>query len=224
MIVRPRSLLIVLAASVALGACNSGRGVSGSAACASSIKYAGQDYFGHSAKVTPSALGAELGKARIPACNDTGGSSERDEEVVAVEIKGVSPSVAVAVTYSDSVIFTRKDQPFRSLPENVLRLLRAVSVASPVVSPEAGFGGVVQVTFSTDDPAAQDAAAKVCGLTRGTRAGLANAPLPPAVRWYPKPSDSAAAVACLEDQESVLRVSLPLWQAGAATASGHTST
>lgn len=123
MIVRPRSLLIVLAASVALGACDPGSGVSGSAACASSIEYAGQDYIGHSAVVTPSDLGAELGKARIPACNDTGGSSERDEEVVAVEIKGVSPSVAVAVTYDDSVIFTRKDQSLGSLPETVKRLL-----------------------------------------------------------------------------------------------------
>lgn len=214
MSVRPRSLVIVLAACAALGACDSGSGVSGSASCASTITYDGQDYFGHSAKVTPTDLGEELGKARIPACNDTGGSSERDDDVVAVAIKGVSPSVAVAVTDSNSVIFIRKDQSFGSAPQEVLRLLRAVDVASPVTSPvtspEPGFGGVVQVTFSTDDPATQDAAAEACGLTSGTRAGLADAPLPPTVRWYPKPSDSAAAVACLEDQESVLRVSLPL--------------
>ena len=135
MIVRSRNLVIVLVASAALGACDSGSAVSGSASCASAIKYDGQDYSGHSAKVTPSDLGAELGKARIPACNDTGEFSDREEEVVALEIKGVSPSVAVAVSYSDSVIFMRKDQPFESAPQEVLRLLRAASMASPDVSP-----------------------------------------------------------------------------------------
>ena len=133
MIVRTRSLVIVLVASAALGACDSGSGVS--ASCASAIRYDGQDYSGHAAKVTPSDLGAELGKARIPACNDTGEFSDREEEVMAVEIKGVSPSVAVAVSYSDRVIFMRKDQPFASAPQEVLRLLRAASVASPDVSP-----------------------------------------------------------------------------------------
>ena len=135
MIVRTRSLVIILVASAALGACDSGSGVSASASCASAIRYDGQDYSGHAAKVTPSDLGAELGKARIPACNDTGEFSDRQEEVMAVEIKGVSPSVAVAVSYSDRVIFMRKDQPFASAPQEVLRLLRAASVASPDVSP-----------------------------------------------------------------------------------------
>ena len=135
MIARTRSLVIVLVASAALGACDSGSGVSASTSCASAIRYDGQDYSGHAAKVTPSDLGAELGKARIPACNDTGEFSDRQEEVVAVEIKGVSPSVAVAVSYSDRVIFMRKDQPFASAPQEVLRLLRAASVASPDVSP-----------------------------------------------------------------------------------------
>ena len=135
MIVRTRSLVIILVASAALGACDSGSGVSASASCASAIRYDGQDYSGHAAKVTPSDLGAELGRARIPACNDTGEFSDRQEEVMAVEIKGVSPSVAVAVSYSDRVIFMRKDQPFASAPQEVLRLLRAASVASPDVSP-----------------------------------------------------------------------------------------
>ena len=135
---RCRGLVLVLAACVTLGACDSGSGVSALASCASAITYEGQDYFGHSARVTPSDLGAELGTARIPACNDTGGSSDREEEVVAVEIKGVSPSVAVAVTYSKNVIFTRKDQRFESLPETVLRLLPSVDVASPVASPSSG--------------------------------------------------------------------------------------
>lgn len=133
MTVRPRSLLIVLAATVALGGCDSGSGGAASAACASSIKYGGQDYFGHAAKFTPSDLGAELGEARIPACNDTGGSSARDEEVVAVDIKGVSPSVAVA-SYSDSLIFMRKDQSFGAAPQEVLRLLRAVDGTPPPVA------------------------------------------------------------------------------------------
>lgn len=138
MSMRRRGLVIVLAVSAAVAACDSGSGVSASASCASLIKYDGQDYFGHSAKVRPSDLGPELGRARIPACNDTGGSSGRDEEVVAVEIEGVSPSVAVAVTCTDHVIFTRKDQPIGSLPVGVMRLLRAVSVPSPVASPASG--------------------------------------------------------------------------------------
>ena len=79
-----------------------------------------------------------------------------------------------------------------------------------VVAPNAGFGGVVEVTFSTDDAASQDALAKECGLTDGARAGLATAPLPPSVRWYPEPPDVDAAIACMRSKESVLRVLLPL--------------
>ena len=84
------------------------------------------------------------------------------------------------------------------------------SAGGSVVAPNAGFGGVVEVTFCTDDAAIQDASARGCGLTGGKRAGLATSPLPPSIRWYPEPPDAGAAVACMRSQKSVLRVSLPL--------------
>lgn len=78
--------------------------------------------------------------------------------------------------------------------------------------PQAGFGGVVEVTFSTEDTAVQDAVAAGCGFRDGRLSELAAAPpaLPPRVRWFPKPPDLAAATACLERQQDVLRVLLPL--------------
>lgn len=79
--------------------------------------------------------------------------------------------------------------------------------AAPV---QAGFGGVIEVTFSTDDAAAQDAAAIKCGLVSGSRAGLAAAPLPPSTRWYPDPTDPDAVLACLREQPLVLRALRPL--------------
>lgn len=83
------------------------------------------------------------------------------------------------------------------------------SVEGSVVAPNAGFGGVVEVKFSTDVATAEDALARDCGLTGGERGGLATAPLPPSSRWYPEPPDAGAAVACMRRQESVLRASLP---------------
>ena len=76
-----------------------------------------------------------------------------------------------------------------------------------------GFGGVIEVTFSTDNAAVQDALASECGLFLARPlTGVAASPpgLPPGVRWYPKPSDGDAAIACMRQQEAVLRVSLPL--------------
>lgn len=58
-----------------------------------------------------------------PRANDTNDASEAGEATVAVEIEGVSPEVAVAVTYSKDVIFIREDYPFESLPGGAKRLL-----------------------------------------------------------------------------------------------------
>ena len=119
-----RSLLLALAAIAVLGACDSGGRSSGSASCASAIKYDRSDYVGHSADVAPEDHGRELGGARIPACNDTGGpAGGGGEEIVVVELKGVPPAVAVGVTYSDKVIFIRAEYPLDSLPAAVKRLL-----------------------------------------------------------------------------------------------------
>ena len=74
----------------------------------------------------------------------------------------------------------------------------------------AGFGGVVEVRFSTEDPAAQDALASACGLSGGRRAGLAASPLPPSVRWYTEPADAGAAITCMRGHQAVLRALLPL--------------
>ena len=79
-----------------------------------------------------------------------------------------------------------------------------------VVAPNAGFGGVVEVTFSIDDAVSQDALARDCGLTGGKPAGQATAPLSPSIRWYSEPPDAGAAIVCMRRQKSVLRASLPL--------------
>jgi hypothetical protein len=73
----------------------------------------------------------------------------------------------------------------------------------------AGFGGVVEVTFSTDDAVTQDALAGACALSGGGRAGLPASPLPPSVRWYSEPPEAGAAVACMRQHREVLRVLLP---------------
>ena len=130
-------LLLALVAGAALGACDSGASGSGAGGCAATIEFAGRDYFGHSANVGPADLGRKLGEARVPACNDTNGADEDDGTIVAVEISGVSPDVAVAVSDVDGAIFIRKDSDFVSLPADVLRLLQG-SVASPSTSPTSG--------------------------------------------------------------------------------------
>jgi hypothetical protein len=78
--------------------------------------------------------------------------------------------------------------------------------------PQPGFGGVIEVTFSAEDAAVQDALATECGLVARPLTGVAASPpgLPPGVRWHPKPSDVDAAIACMRRQEGVRRVSLPL--------------
>ena len=128
-------LLLALVAGAVLGACNAGGSGSGAGGCVSAIAFDGRDYFGHAASVAADDRGRRLGDARVPACNDTNGADEDDSTTVAVALAGVSPDVAVAVSYADDVIFIRKDYDFGSLPENVLRLLRGVSVASPSTSP-----------------------------------------------------------------------------------------
>lgn len=110
--------LIVLAAG-----CNAGSNVSGAGSCVAAIEYAGHTYVGHAAKVPPKALGAKLGAAIIPACNDANSSGGRDEDIVAVEIIGVPPEVAIAATYDDRAIFIRQGSDFESLPPTVLDLI-----------------------------------------------------------------------------------------------------
>ena len=88
--------------------------------------------------------------------------------------------------------------------------VRGGSEDSKASALQAGFGGVVEVTFSTEDATVQDALGSAGGLYDGRRAGLPASPLPPTVRWYPQPSDVDAAIACMERQQGALRVLLPL--------------
>ncbi len=102
-----------------------------------------------------------------------------------------------------------------------LTLATVVLAASPLAAcgddreggqppPQAGFGGVIEVTFATDDATTQDRLASACGLSGGRRAGLAASPLPPSVRWYADPADPEAAIGCMERHEAVRRVLRPL--------------
>lgn len=76
---------------------------------------------------------------------------------------------------------------------------------------QAGFGGVVEVTFATQDATAQDALARECGLVDESLIPLTATPpsLPPQVRWYQEPPDADAAIACMKRQQDVLGVLLP---------------
>lgn len=87
-----------------------------------------------------------------------------------------------------------------------------VAATSPTASslPQAGFGGVIEVTFATDDAATQDQLATACGLSDGRRAGLVASPLPPSVRWYTEPTNPDAAIGCMQRHEAVRRVLRPL--------------
>jgi hypothetical protein len=87
-----------------------------------------------------------------------------------------------------------------------------VAATSPTASslPQAGFGGVIEVTFATDDAATQDRLASACGLSGGRRAGLVASPLPPSVRWYTEPTKPDAAIGCMQRHEAVRRVLRPL--------------
>jgi hypothetical protein len=81
----------------------------------------------------------------------------------------------------------------------------AATSATASSLPQAGFGGVIEVTFMTDDAATQDQLASACGLAGGRRAGVPASPLPPAVRWYTEPADPATAIACMRRHEAVTR-------------------
>lgn len=86
----------------------------------------------------------------------------------------------------------------------------SAEIAAPAAEP--GFGGVLEVTFSTEDAALQDALATECGLVARPLSGPAASPPPllPGVRWYPKPTGVKVAISCLERREAVRRVSWPL--------------
>jgi hypothetical protein len=86
----------------------------------------------------------------------------------------------------------------------------AATTPSATTPPQAGFGGVIEVTFLTDDAATQDQLASGCGLSGGRRAGLPASPLRPSVRWYTEPADPEAAIACMQRHEAVVRVLRPL--------------
>ncbi len=88
--------------------------------------------------------------------------------------------------------------------------LAATSPSASTPPPQPGFGGVIEVTFLTDDATTQDRLASACGLSDGRRAGLAAYPLLPSVRWYADPADPEAAIGCMERHEAVRRVLRPL--------------
>jgi hypothetical protein len=85
----------------------------------------------------------------------------------------------------------------------------ATTPATPAL-PRPGFGGVVEVTFLTDDATTQDDLASPCALLGGRRAGLPASPLPPTVRWYDAPDDVEAAIDGMQRYDAVRRVLRPL--------------
>lgn len=84
--------------------------------------------------------------------------------------------------------------------------------STPTPLSQAGFGGVLEVVFETDDAAVQDEIAAGCGLSTAQPEVAQGAGLQPTVRWYtkPDPEELEAIRTCLAQQDLVRRTVLPL--------------
>lgn len=126
MSVRTRLWLPVLMLAAA-GCGGSGGGVSsGTGQCVAVLEFEGRSYVGQSAKVAPWARGPELGGAVLPSCDDGNGpGAGPDEKVTVVELVEVPSDLAVAVTYSEDVVFVREgtDITDAALPARLRELL-----------------------------------------------------------------------------------------------------
>jgi len=122
-------------------------GSSGAGACALSVEFRGHSYIGHSLAGAPPE-GESLGTAVLPACNDTGDSSETDEQVEVVEFPGVSPDEVIV--WPGHGVLVRDD--VTELPPEVERL-RNPPPCDADIAPIRLFGtwtGIVQPDGNTD--------------------------------------------------------------------------
>ncbi|MEU4089341.1 DUF6281 family protein [Streptomyces aureus] len=105
--VRVLSVAVLATTAVGCTASTGGDGGGSAASCTYRVEYAGRTYLGSEAKGF--VLGARLGAATVPACDDTpghGDDSKRATSATAYAIKGVDPGVAIALKDAgDDVIF-----------------------------------------------------------------------------------------------------------------------
>jgi len=130
LVVRTRSVWALLAAvtatmSVACTSPGSSDGGESASSCVYQVKYGNRTYSGAEAKGFT--LGDKLGAATLPPCDDTPNDDNDGQttptSTTAYEIKGVDPSVAIAVEQSsDDVIFVNVDSDTK-LPE-IKKLIR----------------------------------------------------------------------------------------------------
>lgn len=104
---RRMNLLTIAMMTVALTACSgpsTGTGESGS--CAATVHFRGRSYLAQGdVVVPPRSIGTELGAATVQACEDTNGTDGTDRDEYVSAIRGVHPSVAIAVGTPASLYF-----------------------------------------------------------------------------------------------------------------------
>ncbi|MPY46279.1 hypothetical protein FNH04_42160 [Streptomyces phyllanthi] len=97
----------------------------GSASCAIVVTYEGRTYQDIGAVDVPVETTGELGRATHPPCNDTGGEEDDEEswESPAYAVKGVDPTVAIAVGGSPEDATLVAVDEVEDLPAEVRELL-----------------------------------------------------------------------------------------------------
>jgi Family of unknown function (DUF6281) len=143
------ALLVSLAAAGCAGSAEHAA-VAGSGSCAFVATFHGHRYFGMSVRVAPVA-GRSLGAARMPPCDDTGGSlpAPPGERLRVAELPGVPSSVALVVVGMDDTLLVRNR---KRVPDEVRRLLRspACSAADSPLTLEGPWTGILQANGETE--------------------------------------------------------------------------
>jgi len=98
-----------------LAACSVGGASGGEASCAASIRFAGGYYSGHAARVPAERLRESLTGAVQPACNDTTGADEKDQQIEVRRLDGVDPALAVS-TGDVASVYVRDGADISLLP------------------------------------------------------------------------------------------------------------
>ncbi|MFE9660265.1 DUF6281 family protein [Streptomyces sp. NPDC005955] len=124
--VRSVGALTAVLVAVSLSACAADDGATGSqaAACAYEVTYQGRTYGGVGdvgAGDVP--VGAELGRATLPPCNDHSGSDETATTERAYAVEGVAPKVAIAVGATPDEVTLVAVRAGGELPQEVRRLI-----------------------------------------------------------------------------------------------------
>jgi Family of unknown function (DUF6281) len=101
-------LLLVLAL-VALAGCGGGaHQASSGAACAASIEFRGREYLGETVADAAPDLADPAGTAVVPACNDTGTTTESSTSVNAYKLDGIPAERALGVEDQTGIVYVAR--------------------------------------------------------------------------------------------------------------------